>query len=369
MSTIRATVNHGRNVYVADLRDIGGGEKFFRTKAEAVFYMKQATSEDVRGGHVNPLKAPSFEDATKAWTRDELVRIRTEGLGMGEYANKAKSIKHLCELTYDGKRFGDVKITKVRDGKIELQIIPQLLDGRAHATAKKIFQHMKMVFAHAVKDGGLPASPVTGVKFPTRREKKHKQISKDVIQRIIDNAGSYSTLIMFAAYTGLRAGEIAPLTWDDIDFDSGEVSVDKARKKVGGVDETKTAAGERCVPIVPVLKQRLLELRIAQTPAERRNNLVFPTKEGTMVTDNSNWRNRGVKATCNKLELPEITFHDLRHFYASILVYYMNEGASVVTRLMGHADYGFTMKQYGHWFEDRDRDLKLGTKLAEALAS
>jgi integrase len=77
-----------------------------------------------------------------------------------------------------------------------------------------------------------------------------------------------------------------------------------------------------------------------------------------------------MKAAAVKAKAPEVRSHDLRHFYASVLI---RKGLSVkvVQARLGHASAVETLDMYGHlWPDDEDRtcqavDELLGGELAE----
>ncbi len=73
----------------------------------------------------------------------------------------------------------------------------------------------------------------------------------------------------------------------------------------------------------------------------------FPTKNGNPTAYESFWR-WGWKPTLRKADLPEsLTFHQLRHGAASLLLN-QNVPVPVVSRYLGHANPGITMKVYAH---------------------
>lgn len=105
-----------------------------------------------------------------------------------------------------------------------------------------------------------------------------------------------------------------------------------------------------------------------QTPTEARNGFVFANEEGNMNTDNSVWRNRILHKACDKAGVERIRWHDLRHFFASILIYDLKERDTTVAAIMGHKNAAFTREQYGHWLKDVKPTTGMGDKLAKAMA-
>ena len=119
------------------------------------------------------------------------------------------------------------------------------------------------------------------------------------------------------------------------------------------------------MPLFPDLIAKLRSWKLSQPIEQRINNLVFPTTAGAMDSVD-NWRNRGLHKACDRAGVERITWHSLRHFFASILLYDLQEADATVTTLMGHKSIDFTRSQYGHWMEDFSRDTGIAERLARA---
>ena len=78
-------------------------------------------------------------------------------------------------------------------------------------------------------------------------------------------------------------------------------------------------------------------------------DLVFASRAGTSCGDR-NIANRGLKVACRQAGLEAVTFHTLRHTFASILI---AQGHDVVfvSRQLGHANPAITLKVYAHLFD------------------
>lgn len=145
-------------------------------------------------------------------------------------------------------------------------------------------------------------------------------------------------------YAGLRLGELAALTWSDIDLTGRAIRINKSWNfKQLTVKTTKTAAGTRTVPIPEILLPFL-------TAAPRASLLVCPHTDGNPFTSSA-WKFALAKY-CRLLGF-ETTAHCLRHTYCTIL---FEAGVDVLTakELMGHADISTTMKIYTH-LRDRQK--------------
>ncbi|NLI34240.1 MAG: site-specific integrase [Deltaproteobacteria bacterium] len=173
-------------------------------------------------------------------------------------------------------------------------------------------------------------SPVESVQMPKVDNQKTEYLRDEEAERLLAVLDTWpfkdtAAFIKFAMFTGLRRGELFKLTWDDVDFDRGMVTL---RDPKGGKSQTIPV----CSPALDVLR----ELDVVST-------FVFPGKDGKQRTDFKGPWGRIRKAA----GLPEgFRFHGLRHHYASTLV---SNGVdlAVVKELLTHKDMT-TTQRYAH---------------------
>lgn len=142
-----------------------------------------------------------------------------------------------------------------------------------------------------------------------------------------------------AITTGMRRGEIVGLRWQDVDLEAARLSVTRALIVVEGYrveeSEPKTARGRRNIALdqttVEVLRGRWIAV-----PGER----VFPDVHPDVL---SSAFERHVK----RAGLPRISFHDLRHTYATMALQ-AGIHPKVVSERLGHASVAFTLDTYSH---------------------
>jgi integrase len=134
-----------------------------------------------------------------------------------------------------------------------------------------------------------------------------------------------AAFVKFTLLTGMRRGELFKLTWDDIDFERGMVTL---REPKGGKTQT--------IPVSPLALDVLKSLEVTSP-------YVFPGKEGNQRTDFKGPWLRIRKAA----GLPEnFRFHGLRHHFASTLVS-AGYDLLVVQKLLTHKD-SRTTQRYAH---------------------
>lgn len=154
----------------------------------------------------------------------------------------------------------------------------------------------------------------------------------------------FRAMIVFAAWTGLRAGELFALRWSDVRDD--EVVVSRALKADGAYGLPKNGKA-RSVPFLP--PARVLDV----VPRRPGDDLVFHAVRGGRLTKaNHQWPWGKVKAAVDHARiaagLPALRWHDLRHHCATRLLELGFSHFDVSIQL-GHEDGGkLVMERYGH---------------------
>lgn len=170
-------------------------------------------------------------------------------------------------------------------------------------------------------------------------------------------------MIVLAAASGLRSGELRGLTWDRIaDNDDGTAVLLVDRQLTRASSASKTAFG----PLKTRYSVRSVSIGKSTRAAlgERRGGLVFTTTRDGAITHKVAWRIW--RAAADGVLRPERAdgtvpegdgdgWHELRHFHASLLI---AGGASpvAVAHRLGHKDANETLRTYGHlWADDEER--------------
>ena len=99
-----------------------------------------------------------------------------------------------------------------------------------------------------------------------------------IVGRSTPRAGRWRPLLLTAIFTGLRASELRGLRWGDVDLKRGELHVRQRADRYGKIGRPKSEAGERTVPLPPMVVAALREHRLACPRNER--DIVFPNSRG-----------------------------------------------------------------------------------------
>ncbi len=237
------------------------------------------------------------------------------------------------------------------------RFVSDLVTGGARTDVVRIsVQIARHVLGVAVDAGALKANPATAPAWrdPVRQSSSFSRRSRSSFAEAI--GGPYDTLVRFAAYTGLRAGEIGALRVKRIDFLRGRVEVAESVSDVAGrlvVGPTKTYAN-RHVPLPPLLRDELAAY-LAKRGTEREG-LVFTAPQGGPLRHGNFYRTK-FKPAVRAAGLPHsLRFHDLRHTYATFCIASTADPYAVMRR-MGHSSITVTYDTYGHMFPERDAEI------------
>ena len=204
----------------------------------------------------------------------------------------------------------------------------------------------------------------TGVDIPTPAE------IRAIVAKLpeLDEATRFRPLLLTAIFTGLRASELRGLRWADVDFKRGELHVHQRADRYGKIGRPKSEAGERTVPLPPMVVAVLREHRLACPKGEL--GLAFPNSKGgidhrSIIVERGFHPAQvaaGVVSGSGEAKYPGL--HSLRHFYASWCINRRVDGGlelplKVVQARLGHASIQMTADTYGHLFPRGDDGAEL----------
>lgn len=254
---------------------------------------------------------------------------------------------------------GTRKATDIRPADVERFYSSKLADGDlSPTTVYRMHALLRAAFRHAVKQSTLSRNPIDATTPPKPANVEQKAMSDEQAELLLRAAEGHRLypLLAIALTTGMRAGELAGLRWDDIDIDAGSMMVRVQRqylRKVGIVErETKAYRGKRPVELsaaeatlLRAHKARQAEERLRIGDMWRDHGLVFPSEVGTPLST-GNLR-RWFYATLEKAGLPHFRFHDLRHTAATLLLQ-ADPRINVAQQRLGHRDPAITARFYAH---------------------
>ena len=241
---------------------------------------------------------------------------------------------------------GQVPLGEVTPAAVD-QLITTLTGlGLSTGTVERIVATLRAACSAAVRDGLLASNPVASVRLPSVVPVRPALWGTGHVRRLLAEAdGVMGILVRLALATGMRRGELLALAWDDIDLDAGSVHVRRARVQVGSrvvAGPPKSRAGQRTIWLDHATTHALTEWKATQPPSA--SGLVLVDSDGLPLIP---WEvSREFTRILQRLGLPGIRLHDLRHLSASLGLS-SGEPLPAVSERLGHSSITTTARYYG----------------------
>lgn len=278
-------------------------------------------------------------------------------------------------------RLGHLKAPRVTADEIA-HLIRDLTDrGLSGSRIRNILKPLQGALKLGLRRGLILQDPfnlLTPDERPRAGTKHHHEWSPEDMNKLLaasealakekDAKLDYSPILRVAAYTGLRQSEVLGLRWCDVDLKRHQIHVRHQISRSGKLVEPKTPKAVRRIRLGADMTAFLRRHKIA-SDFSKEDDLVFPSHTGTPLNQ-SNLISRGFKPALKKAGLdglnPKITFHDLRHFFASVMI---TQGISsvVLADVMGHRDSRTTERIYIHLFNRERTDEQVRDAMQSAM--
>ncbi|HEX2988969.1 MAG TPA: site-specific integrase [Chloroflexota bacterium] len=258
---------------------------------------------------------------------------------------------------------GHVKLSKLSPERVQAFYTKLLSCG---IEREALYSHAMLHRAckMAVLWGWLAQNPCDRVIRPKHQAERKEMWSIEELHRFLEGTRDQwlHPLWVVAASTGCRLSELQGLRWQDVDLAASTLRVSRSLHRIEGqwVESTpKTRAGNRTMVLpaaaVAALKgQRAqqAEWRLKAGPQWQDTALVFTGEHGQPLAQST--VQKAMHREIERLDLPPLTPHGLRHMAASLL---LSKGLPVpaVSARLGHASPNITMSIYAHAMKQQDQ--------------
>ena len=206
------------------------------------------------------------------------------------------------------------------------------------ATAARAYRLLRSILQTAVDDELLIRNPckITGAGEAKSTERPVLNV-KEIAALADEVPNHYRAFAIVAAFSGLRAGELAALRLSDLDLgDAPAIRVSRRLYRVAGevtVDSPKSTRGFRTVPIPGFVADELRHHLNEHRAGAKKAELVFVTASGRDVLDGYS---QVIRRALDRLGRKDVRMHDLRH---SALTAAAEHGATLATlmHMAGHS--------------------------------
>ena len=274
-------------------------------------------------------EALTFDQAADAWAKKHWDRIGSK-----------TAETYTAPLRRVRGQFLGLRATEVTAQGIQAFLADLGKQGFSRRSVQMHRDVLNMIFNNAIVEGWLSFNPCSAVSMPRNLPVKKRELPEDNAIAAVQ-AGADQPFGLFALiclYAGLRRGEVLALRYEDIDRARRVIHVSKAVEFIGNnphIKAPKTEAGFRTVPLLDPLAVAL--------PASGAG-LIFAREDGGPLTK-TQYRKRWLRY-CKSIG-HEITAHQLRHGYATIL-YEAGIEDKDAQELLGHSSIAVTRDVYTH---------------------
>lgn len=354
---------------------LGNGQRrsvFAKTQRDAVAKLRVLHAEQDAGLRVDG-RRQSVERYIQTWLEQRDPRKPSVGLRALRFTTWAGYESRM--RTHVVPVIGKVAIGQVTPEHVRAVLAKTAASGVSPTTVAMVRDTLSTILQRAVKDRVLPFNPVQVVDSVPRAKALTRVLKVDEARALIHAAvgDPYEAVIVLALHTGLRAGELFGLQWQDLSLDAGTLTVRRSLARVTGEglqpSAPKTAASAATIPLtsgaVSALRAhrlRQIEQRLRAGSAWTETAYVFTTELGTPVSA-SNFMRRHFYPIAARAGIPTrrqpdgtqgLRLHDLRHGCGTLLVS-LGVKPKLVQTILRHSRLATTMDLYVHVY---DEDLR-----------
>ena len=276
------------------------------------------------------------------------------------YKTSEKRINHLlgrrrcCEvLLYDIAHFvsGEAKIYKPKTIKNDLSLL-------------------NSAYKEAIRHGFLESNPCEYAKAPKQSKPRIEVLSDTSIELFLhqleDAPLDFKVMCELALFCGLRRSEILGLLKEDV---SSTVTINKVRHRLNGRDivaSPKTSSSIRTLAVPRFIQSDVSRLIYEQQERAVESEYLILNGFGEPVSPH--WVTKNMKLVTEDANLPNVTFHGLRHTCASMMIA-KGVPVSEVSAQLGHSSIDITLRTYTHLFTDASTASKRIAGIMEGLVA
>ena len=258
--------------------------------------------------------------------------------------------KSICDLHLI-KDLGEYELEELKPNVLQDFLLKKIYDHYSTNTIKGIVSVLKQALKLAITLEFVDKEYCSNLKMPSSEEKEISVFTKkeqQVIESFCLNHKKRNYIgIVICLYTGIRLGELLALTWDDIDFNSNLLTINKTSysAKVDGktqiiVDKPKT---KKSIRVIPLPNQLVKLLKIIKK--ESNSKYVITTRNSGIVGNRS--YQRTFKFILKKVNVPYRNFHSLRHTFATNAIE-LGMDVKTLAEILGHTNAMITLNRYSH---------------------
>lgn len=289
---------------------------------------------------VSRKRRKNFRVVTEEW-----LKYKKNTVKKSTYYNYSYSVEK-----YLYPRFADQDITQIKDYN---DFIEKLTDTLAPKTVRDIITKLKEIINFYEEEHNTKLN-IKKMSLPKMNKKEIQILSnkeKPKLEKYCIEQNSLKSLgILICLNTGLRIGEVCALRWENIDFESKKIHIEKTIERIYSKEENKTIViidtpksitSVRTIPINSKLYNILKQIR---GKSKKTDFVLTGSSEHYVEPRNYQYH---FKEILKRNKVKKYKFHTLRHTFATNCI---EAGMNIkfLSEILGHADISITLNIYVH---------------------
>lgn len=289
---------------------------------------------------VSRKRRKNFRVVTEEW-----LKYKKNTVKKSTYYNYSYSVEK-----YLYPKFADQDITQIKDYN---DFIEKLTDTLAPKTVRDIITKLKEIINFYEEEHNTKLN-IKKMSLPKMNKKEIQILSNKEKQKLekycIEQNSLKSLVILICLNTGLRIGEVCALRWENIDFESKKIHIEKTIERIYSKEENKTIViidtpksitSVRTIPINSKLYNILKQIR---GKSKKTDFVLTGSSEHYVEPRNYQYH---FKEILKRSKVKKYKFHTLRHTFATNCI---EAGMDIksLSEILGHADVSITLNIYVH---------------------
>lgn len=230
----------------------------------------------------------------------------------------------LKNYNYTTNKYLIPKLGKIKINLLDTNTLQEVLNSIKLPRQQEIAGNILVAcITKAYTTGLIKSNPTLGVEKVKYHYNERRALTTQEMQRLLEaiQGNRFELLIYIYLYAGLRRSEALALRWSDIDMQKKTITVRHQVTEQRQLTDTKSAKGNRTLPILPPLFKKLKE--------QKQDGEFLFTWRPSLITHE-------LRVLFDKLDMPDIDVHCLRHTFATMLKD-MEIPDDLRTKWMGHS--------------------------------
>jgi integrase len=315
-----------------------------------------ALRDKLRIGSLPSVGSGSVADYLSGWIERDRNRVRPSTWRSREMHVRCYLVPALGRLPLARLSATDVEralAAFLRSGS------PALADARRRALSPLTVRHIRATLRRALnaaqRAGLVARNAAADAAPPYVAHRSVSYLAAGDLRRLLDGTRDdpLGPLYALAVTTGLRLGELLGLAWSDVT--DGSLTVRRSLAEAGDgrwtLAEPKSARSRRTLPLPALAGEALDRQRGRQEAVQAAAGTAWQDRAGLIFTDavgrplDPRSASHAFQLARQRLGLPPVRFHDLRHSAATLM---LAEGVplAVISEWLGHAGIAITASHY-----------------------